>query len=97
MFIQTKYAIRDAARAIPLSRGAFVEWWQNSRKLITGVMKVEPKLDGATGTAVQVDGSYFSGRRKYHYGRLLDVNMRSFEAHKDDFLMWWNASNENKN
>lgn len=49
-------------------------------------LKHQPKLDGTYGKPIQVDESYFSGRRKNRRGRILrgDCSSRSNESPSDD-------------
>ncbi len=56
-------------------------------------MELEPKFVGATGSAVQVDESFFSGRRKNNKRRLRHGDRK--QKNDDDELEDWNQLQHN--
>lgn len=70
-------------------------WWKKCRDVCRKVIALEPKLRGTFTAPVQVDESYFAGRRKYNRGRLLARDKRNpaeeaarLEMDMSDILGW---------
>ena len=76
------------------STATVVEWWRTCRQVCSAVLELEEKYEGTIDQPVQIDESYFSGRRKYNRGRLLhgDCAKVSNQDHEDGYeLTEWGA------
>ena len=86
LFLNTRTTVRDAAAATGHGTATVVEWWNNCRGVCSGVLKFQPKFKGTRDSPVQVDESYFAGKRKYRRGRILagDRRTRPLQVSLDD-------------
>lgn len=60
-----------------ICRGSIVDWLNLFREVCTSFLKDEPLYAGVADDPIQIDESYFSGRRKNNVGRLQVGNIRS--------------------
>eukprot|EP00171_Calliarthron_tuberculosum_P022256 IDg22256t1 len=75
------------------SLGCIVDWYNLCREVCSKRMENEPRLIGTPGHPVQIDESYFSGRRKYNRGRLLSGNQVDViveDGNSDEDVLDWN-------
>ena len=63
--------MRELQQIVGHSLETIVDWTAQCRQVCSLALKVLPKLSGTYGKPFQIDESYFSGRRKYGRGRLL--------------------------
>lgn len=61
------------------SRPTLCDWLNFCREVCTTVVRRLPKMVGTTEQTVQIDESYFRGKRKYNKGRLLIGDQRAEE------------------
>lgn len=54
-----------------------LRWFNAFRDVCSAVIEEWPKTNGTDDKPVQIDESYFQGRRKYNRGRILDGNKRT--------------------
>lgn len=66
----TSIVARDAMHNL-MSTVAISKWFNAYRELMSSDLLVHPVRLGGVGRTVQIDESYFSGKRKYHRGRLV--------------------------
>lgn len=69
LYIQQPLSLLDSMTA--RCKTTIIDWWKRCRAVCTKVIALEPKFLGTATEPVQVDESYFAGRRKYNRGRLL--------------------------
>ena len=89
LWLFTKATMRDAAQASGHNYHTIVRWWEMCRLVCTGILDSEPKFVGTDSRPVQIDESYFAGRRKYNRGRLRHGDS-SRNGDDDDELEEWN-------
>jgi len=68
-WIECRSTISQMQRITGLSRQSIVVWSKKCRKLCPMVLYTAPKFTGTEEEPIQVDESYFRGRRKYNRGR----------------------------
>lgn len=87
LFIYGKCTIREAVEITKHSTATVVEWWHMCRRVCTATLDLQPKFVGTHESPVQIDESYFSGKRKYNRGRMMEGDHRTdFEEIGD-----WNS------
>ena len=59
-----------AAKAAEVSKNTLISWYAACREVCSRTETALPKMLGTPEEPIQVDESYFSGRRKYNRGRL---------------------------
>ena len=86
--------MRDAASATAHSTATVVECWVMCRNLCSAVIESRPKYVGTEQKPVQIEKSYFAGRRKYRRGRILSGDGRGSNRPDTDneYLSNWNSS-----
>ena len=86
LWLYGRYTVRDAAEVCGTTQNSIVRWWSMCRNVCTLVLDNEEKYVGTADQPVQVDESFFSGRRKYGRGRLQsgDTSKNSSEEHEFD-------------
>ncbi len=71
--------MRNTTREIEYNTGhsssTVIDWLNLMREVCTHSVEAEPKMVGTAENPVQIDESYFSGRRKYGKGRLMRGNL----------------------
>ncbi len=86
-----KGTIRDAAQISGHSTHTIVNWWMMCRMVCTGILDIQPKFVGTDHQPVQIDESFFSGRRKYGRGRVLHGDKSRKNDDDDGELEEWGA------
>ena len=84
LFLFSQSTVRDAAAATGHSLHTIVNWWKMCRLICTLTMDKQPKFRGTSDAPIQIDESFFSGRRKYNSGRLQKGDKRRKCAQKED-------------
>lgn len=77
LFIHTRCTIDMAVRMTGCARKTVCDWWNLFREVCTIALTHELLLVGTASDPVQIDESYFQGKRKYHRGRLLSYEQTS--------------------
>ena len=77
VFAFTRCTVRKACPITGCAMGTIIDWYNMCREVCSQVLRTQPKLVGTTDSLVQVDESYFSGRRKYNRGRILQFEKKS--------------------
>ncbi len=70
-------SISEAMTKTGHSRQAVCDWFSHFRDTITKSIEWLPSLVGTVSNPVEIDESYFRGKRKYKRGRLLDGDKQS--------------------
>ena len=76
--------IRTVAAETKHSAETIVECWHTNRSVCSAVIAAEPRFKGTEAQPVQVDESYFCGRRKYSRGRLVRGDTKQTVREKSD-------------
>ena len=88
MWTYGRYTIREAALVSNHSQTSIVKYWVICRKVCTLIMDAQPKYVGTAEQPVQVDESFFHGRRKYGRGRLQSGDRKKNESDDFEFEDW---------
>lgn len=86
LWAYSKMTITDAAAAAHVSKQTITDWWSMCREVCTLFVESRPKVKGTMEDPIQVDESYFAGRRKYNRGRLRRWDKKpkgEFQAQKE--------------
>ena len=70
LWVYSGMSIARAAKAAGIAKGTVVAWFGACRNVCTIAESVLPKMKGTQDEPLQIDESYFRGRRKYSRGRL---------------------------
>ena len=70
MFVLAPTTIRQAANYLNHSTKTIMQWWHLCRDVCTSTLDRQPLFMGTPNSPIQIDESFFSGRRKYNRGRL---------------------------
>lgn len=71
VWVMMKVTLRQAVPLTGCSMNTVCDWFNLCREVCTSALSLRSKLVGTADRPIQVDESYFSGRRKYHRGRIL--------------------------
>ena len=79
--------IRENTRIKKNSTATVVDWRADCMRACSGIVEMVPKFKGPSEAPVQIDKSFFSGRRKYNRGRILvgDAFESRLELQKEEF------------
>lgn len=94
LFLNSRSTVRNVVAITGHSSETVVDWFSFFRATCGKALELAPKLRGTASSPVQIDESYYSGKRKYSRGRLLsgDVlprNERSTVEDEDELWMEW--------
>lgn len=91
LFVHTRCTIDMAVAMTGRSRSTVCDWFSLFREVCSVALSHEPLIVGTEEQPVQVDESYFKGRRKYNRGRYLSYD----QTQSQDVPDW--RSNEPRN
>ena len=84
LFLFSQSTVRLATAATGHSSHTIGNWWQMCRQICSATMDKQQKFCGTSDAPIQIDESYFSGRRKYNRGRLQKGDKRRKHEEKED-------------
>lgn len=85
LFLFFRLNIRQCAYVTGLHTHAVGDWNNLMREVCSNSLVNEPKMVGTLENPIQIDESFFSGRRKYNTGRLLHGNMQNNQHSMGDW------------
>ena len=85
------FTLRDVAEVCGTTQNSIVRWWFIWLNVSTLILPNEEKYFGTADRPVQVDESFFSGRRKYGRGRLQSVDTSKNSSEEHEFDDWVSA------
>ncbi len=94
-FSVKKITVRELQRLIGSSERTIVDCNAQIREVCSLAIKKEPKIFGSMLVTIQIDESYFSGRRKYGEGRLLQGDRSKSKTKKISVNSFGNESEWN--
>lgn len=77
LFVHTRCTFDAAVAMTGHSRATIFYWWNLFREVCTRTLDAQPMMHGTFENPVQIDESYFSGKRKYHRGSLLSYDKKA--------------------
>lgn len=88
IFLYTHMTNRNSVYASKCAIQTVVDWNNLMREVCSHSLEAEPKMVGTIENPIQIDESFFSGRRKYNRGRLLQGNRAQPETENPDAQDW---------
>ena len=77
MWCYSGMTINETSDAVGVAKQTISDWFEKCRHVCSTTELLLPKMRGTPEQPIQVDESYFSGRRKYNRGRLAKGDKRS--------------------
>ena len=79
-------SLTDAAAAANVTKTTSIKWYSTCRQLCSAVESTLPKMTRNPDKPIQIDESYFSGRRKYNRGRLNKGDKKAAEQKAEEIV-----------
>ena len=84
-FLYTRGTLNEAIHRLGISKETVSDWYEYCRATMGRALELEPMMHGDAANPIQIDESYFSGRRKCGRGRLLQGDRdRAASRESDD-------------
>lgn len=80
IFLYSRMTIREVSNVTDISITTIILYYRRFRHVCTLSLSIQPKMIGTDTDSVQVDESFFSGRRKYNRGRPLAGDKKNKKA-----------------